>query len=109
MDDKPLKTECRLPAADLNCLHNPAYLAAAALRPAVRAGITSGPYQRRFVNPPSTGQSSMMSLGDMAAQAGQQALPGVPLSGILARPVQDSGVPLDQIRKFNPGMTGVRG
>jgi hypothetical protein len=90
-------------------MHNPYYLAAAAGRPAVRAGITSGPYQKYMVNPPGTGPSSMISLGNMAAQAGQQALPGIPLSGILARPTQDSGIPLQDIRKFEPGMNGVRG
>ncbi len=90
-------------------MHNPYYLAAAAARPAVRAGITSGPYQKRFVNPPSTGPSSMIGLGDIGAQVGQEALPGIPLSGILARPTQDSGVPLQDVRRFGPAMNGVRG
>lgn len=52
-------------------MHNPWYALAAASRPAVRAGITSWPYQRFAVNPPRTGPSSMVSLGDISAQAGQ--------------------------------------
>jgi hypothetical protein len=91
-------------------MHNPSYAVAAAGRPAVRAGVVSNPYQKFMVNPPKTGPSSMISLGNMAAQVGQETIPEIPLSGILGRPVQDSGVPLEQVRKFGvSSMNGVRG
>jgi hypothetical protein len=61
-------------------MHNPAYVAAAAARPAVRSLVLSKPYQNTFVNPPNYGQSPLSRLAGMAGRL--QGQPLVPLSEI---------------------------